>query len=438
MPGQAAKVVITERQQVILDEFSRSRTESQSVSRRATLVLLAFEGRLNQDIAAQVKLGRDEVGKWRRRWRDSWEQLTRWECLETNRLREAIREVLQDAPRSGSSGTFSAEQIAQILAVACEPPEKSGRPITHWTRRELADEVVKRGIVPSISESSVGKFLNQAALKPHRRKMWLNTTEKDPQIFQRQVEAVCETYRDAPRLSAERGVHTICTDEMTGLQALERNAPSQAMRPDQPARDEYEYTRHGTTTLIGNLDVVTGELTSPSLGPTRTEQDYVTHIQTTIASDPTGEWVFVVDNLNIHASASLVAFVAEACGLTDSLGEKNKTGVLRNQTTRREFLSCPSHRIRFVYLPKHSSWLNQIETVFGVINRKVIRRGHFTSVADLEEKLSQFIDYYNRTMAHPFAWTYTGKPLSPRKRSEFCPPHRHRQLSKVKQAKLAF
>lgn len=111
--------------------------------------------------------------------------------------------------------------------------------------------------------------------------------------------------------------------------------------------------------------------------------------------------------------------------------------MLQNQTTRREFLSCPNHRVRFVYLPKHSSWLNQIETVFGVINRKVMRRGNFTSVADLEQKLSRFITYYNETMAHPFDWTYTGKPLTKPKRVEFCPSHRRRQPSKVKQAKLA-
>lgn len=322
MPGQAAKVVITERQQEILREFSRSRTESQSVAQRASIILFAFEGLFNQDIATQVELERNQVGQWRRRWQAAWDQLIVLECLETRRLREAIREVLRDAPRSGSPGTFSAEQITLILAVACEPPEKSDRPITHWTRRELADEVVKRRIVTSISESYVGKLLQQAALKPHRRKMWLNTKEKDPVVFQKQVEAVCETYRDAPQRHAERGVHTISTDEMTGLQALERNAPSQTMRPDQPARDEYEYTRHGTTTLIGNLDVVTGQLISPRLGPTRTEADFVTHIQSTVATDPTGEWVILVDNLNIHVSESLVTFVATACELTEPLGKK--------------------------------------------------------------------------------------------------------------------
>jgi len=111
--------------------------------------------------------------------------------------------------------------------------------------------------------------------------------------------------------------------------------------------------------------------------------------------------------------------------------------VLHNQATRRAFLSDRSHRIRFVYLPKHSSWLNQVETVFGIIMRKVVRRGNFTSVADLEEKLRWFLDYYNRTMAHPFAWTYTGKPLQKPTRTDYRPPHRRpRWLSKVKRAKL--
>lgn len=98
--------------------------------------------------------------------------------------------------------------------------------------------------------------------------------------------------------------------------------------------------------------------------------------------------------------------------------------MLRNQATRREFLSDPSHRIRFVFLPKHSSWLNQIEVIFGIVMRKVMRRGNFPSVADLEEKLRMFLKYFNETMAHPFAWTYTGRPTASRPPPPFCPPHR--------------
>ena len=165
MPGQAAKVVITERQQPILWELSKSRTESQSVAQRATIVLRAFEKQRNAAIAAEIGLGAGQVGVWRRRWQAAWAELTALECREPRKLRAAICEVLRDAPRAGSPGTFTPEQITQILALACEPPEKSQRPITHWTRRELRDEVLKRGIVPSISESQVGRFLKRAALQ---------------------------------------------------------------------------------------------------------------------------------------------------------------------------------------------------------------------------------------------------------------------------------
>jgi hypothetical protein len=266
------------------------------------------------------------VGVWRQRWRDSWESLTLLECSEPRRLREAVRETLRDAPRSGAPGTFTPEQVAQILAVACEPPAQSERPITHWTQRELRDEVIKRAIVEDISESQIGRYLRTAALQPQRRKLWLNTKEKDPEVFQQQVEAVCAAYQAAPALHEQRGTHTVSCDEMTGIQALERIAPDQPMRPGQVAREEFEYTRHGTTTVIGNLDVVSGELVSPTIGPTRTEEDFVNHIEQTVASDPDGEWAFLVDSLNIHWSAGLVEWVAEHCEPNRQLGKKRESG----------------------------------------------------------------------------------------------------------------
>lgn len=324
MPGKAAKVTITERQLLVLEELSRSRSESQMISQRARIILQAFAGVRNEDIALEVGLERKQVGLWRRRWQQAWEPLTLLECTQPRRLREAIRETLRDAPRSGAPGIFTAQQITQILAVACEDPALSGRPITHWTHRELRDEVLKRGIVECISVSRIGHFLREAALQPHRRKMWLNTKEKDPEAFQQQVEAVCEAYQQAPVLSEKEGGHTVCCDEMTGIQALERIAPDQPVRPEQIARHEFEYVRHGTTTLIGNLDVVTGEMISPTLGPTRTEDDFVNHIQRTVASDPEGEWIFIVDGLNIHWSAGLVEWIAQRCEPDRPLGKKGE------------------------------------------------------------------------------------------------------------------
>ena len=325
MPGKAARVQITERQQKVLQELSRSRTESKAHAQRARIILAAFARRLNEDIAEEVGLNRKQVGRWRRRWQQAWEQLTRLECLEPAKLRAAIRQTLSDAPRSGSPGKFSAAQVCQILAVACEPPSQSERPITHWTRKELREEVVKRGIVEDISESQAGRYLREAQLQPHRRKMWINTKEKDPEVFQQEVEAVCETYLKASERFEQDGTRTVCCDEMTGIQALERAAPDQSMQSGQLARQEFEYTRHGTTTVIGNWDVVQGVTVNNTIGPTRTEEDFVAHMEQTVASDPDANWVFVVDRLNIHWSAGLVAWVAARCEPDRPLGKKANT-----------------------------------------------------------------------------------------------------------------
>lgn len=438
MPGKAAKVRLSERQLEVLTEFSKARSLPQFISLRAKIVCLAFEGQSNAEIAVAVGLGRHQVGLWRRRWAEAWEALTVLECSEPLRLREALRECLTDAPRAGYRGKITPEQVTQILAVACEKPELSQRPITHWTLAELRDEVIQRGLVSVISVSQIGRHLRQALLQPHRQKMWINTTEKDPVAFQRDVEIVCQTYLTAPECFAENGTRTVSIDEMTGLQALERPAPDQGMQLGQVARQEFEYIRHGTTTVIGNWDVVQGQMFGATIGPTRKEADFVTHVAGTVATDPNATWRFVVDRLNAHWSASLVEWVAKTCGLEQPLGVKGQSGVLKNQASRREFLSDPSHRIRLVFLPKHSSWLNQIEVIFGIVMRKVMRRGNFTSAADLEHKLRQFFKYFNATMARPFEWTYTGKPVTRSPVARFCPPHRHsRRLSNVELAKLS-
>ncbi len=415
MPGKAAKIVITERQHEILRTLRDAVTAPSHLRRRAAVVLAAFDGARNEDIAREVGLGRRQVGRWRRRWATAWADLTERECRETKAdLRRAIAATLSDEPRPGAPGKFTPEQVTRILAVACEPPEKSGRPITHWTGHELADEVVKRGIVASISTTQVNRYLREAALQPHKSRYWLNTTETDPVLFEGQVHAVCDTYLAAPALAKGHGTHTVCTDEMTGIQALERNAPALPMKAKCCERAEFEYTRHGTLTLIGNFEVTTGELIACTIGPTRTEADFAGHIERTVATDPGASWIFVTDNLNIHGSEALVRAVAAACGINEPLGRKGRRGVLRSMASRRAFLSDPAHRIRFVYTPKHSSWLNQIEVIFGVVTRKVIRRGSFTSVEDLRDKLVNFIGYFNRVFAKPFRWTYTGRPLMAR------------------------
>jgi hypothetical protein len=220
-------------------------------------------------------------------------------------------------------------------------------------------------------------------------------------------------YRQAPALTAA-GERILSTDELPGVQALERKHPGLPLAPGKVERREFEYIRHGTTTLILNRDVVSGQVIAPSCGPTRTEEDFVAHIQRTIASDPAAtRWHFVVDNLNIHQSESLVRYVAAAAGTTDDLGAKGKGGVLASQRSRAAFLHDPTHTIVFRYTPKHASWMNQIEIWLSILTRKLLRRGSFLSVADLQARVLAFIAYYNRTMVKPFKWTYTGKaPLA--------------------------
>jgi transposase len=413
MAGSAAKVVISERQQGVLRKMSTATTVAKRLVQRATIILLAFAGMDNQNIAQQVGLERHQIGVWRRRWQQAFNNLVRIECTEDAPaiLRHAIEALLADEPRPGSPGKFTAEQITLLFALACEPPEKSGLPITHWTGAELAAEACKRGIFESISVSQVNRLLREAELQPHRSRYWLNTTEKDPEQFQTQVQMVCACYHDAPELYRYHDTHTISVDEMTGIQALERIAKTLTMKPGQGELREFEYKRNGTLTLIGNFHVVTGEIIAPTLGPTRTEADFAGHIEQTINLDPHARYVFVMDNLNTHCSASLVELVARLCGSEDDLGQKGKRGVLKSMKSRQEFLSDLSNRIRIVYTPKHSSWLNQIEIVFGVIMRKVVRRGNFPSVEDLRTKLLAFIDYFNQVFAKPFKWTYTGQPL---------------------------
>jgi transposase len=326
MPGSAAKLVITERQQLMLRQMVAAPTSPVRLAQRAAIVLRAFEGEENQTIAGAIHLDPTAVGMWRRRWVKAWPKLIQIECTETQAaFRRAIEDVLSDVPRSGNPGKFTPEQITRILALACEPPEQSGRPITHWTYKELADEAKKRGIVASISEAQVGRYLREAELRPHKSRYWLNAREKDPQQFQEKVEQVCDCYREAPRLYAAENTHTVCTDEMTGIQALQRVATTLPMQPGRVECREFEYKRHGTTTLIGNFHVVTGQLLAPTLGATRTEADFVRHVAQTVATDRVASWVFVVDNLNIHCSESLVAWVAQTCSIEQDLGKKRQT-----------------------------------------------------------------------------------------------------------------
>lgn len=247
-------------------------------------------------------------------------------------------------------------------------------------------------------------------MKPHRSRYWLHPRFDDRAVFDGQVATICSLYKEARALH-QQGIHLMSTDEMTGIQALERREATLRAIPGKIERREFDYKRHGTQCLIANFEVATGQVVAPTVGAQRTEEDFANHILQTVALDLDDEWIFLADNLNTHQSESLVCLVADLCDIDVDLGEKRRSGILRSQATRAAFLSDPTHRIRFVYTPKHASWLNQIEMWFSILARRLLKRASFTSVENLRQRILDFIDYFNQTMAKPFKWTYTGRPL---------------------------
>jgi putative transposase len=164
----------------------------------------------------------------------------------------------------------------------------------------------------------------------------------------------------------------------------------------------------GLLRLIANWHIAKGQVITPTIGDTRTEEDFARHIETTINTQPDAGWIFIVDQLNTHQSESLVRIVARCCGIQTPLGAKGQSGILQSIATRAAFLSDEKHRIRFVYVPKHTSWLNQIECWFSILVRRLLRRSSFTTTTDLKQKILNFIDYFNHTLAKPFVWKFEG------------------------------
>lgn len=224
------------------------------------------------------------------------------------------------------------------------------------------------------------------------------------------MEKICDTYQQASVLE-EAGTIVVSLDEKTGIQALGRLHPDVSPKPGKTRLREYEYIRHGTISLLAGKSIAHGTLFPSLLRETRNEADFLEFIQNIVATNPLKQWIFIADQLNTHVSASLVEWVAKTIDFPEDLGKKGFSGILKNKESRKAFLENETHRLRFLFTPKHCSWLNQIESWFSQLSRHVITTGDFSSVEDLKTKIEKYINYFNRCLAQPFHWKYSGKNL---------------------------
>ena len=396
----------------VLKEYSNSNVIRRSIWQRANIVLQAVAGMIDLEIALLYGVSRNVVARWRIRFMNSLPGLNRIAQKKPEVLVSKIQTALSDNPRSGRPPVFDAVSRAFVIGVACNNPTDYGFMRSHWSLPVLRKTVIDRKIVSSISCATINRILSEAELKPHKNRYWLHSAEKDenPVTYKQKIQEINGIYFTAAminRFGGDSDLRIVSTDEMTGIQALEHKYPDKSAKPHMAAKTEFEYIRHGTVSLIGFFDVVTGRLEYPYLNKTRTAEDFVRALEQLINSDPDKHWIIVADNLNTHYSESVVRFVAEKCGVSD-LEER---GILSNAKSRIEFLTDSSHRIRFAFTPKHCSWMNQIEIWFGIINRQLLKRKSFISVEDLKNNILNYINQYNSMFAHPFKWKYHTTPL---------------------------
>jgi len=333
---------------------------------RARIVLLAADGLRNVDIAAQVGVCVDVVSRWRKRFYEHG--LT----------------GLVDRPRSGRPRRFGSDVVAGVKAMACEPPEQRAVPLSRWSSAELADQAVAEGLVEAISSSTVRRWLHADAIKPWRYQSWIFRRDPDFAVKAARVLDLYARTWDGAALGPDD--YVISADEKSQLQALRRRHPTRPASPGHVAQVEFEYRRGGTLAYMGAYDVHRARLFGTVADKTGIApfMDLVEHVMTTEPYASARRVYWVVDNGSSHNGQRSIDRMRSA---------------------------WPTARL--VHLPIHASWLNQIEIVFSIIQRKVIRPADFADLDALGDRLNRFTDRYNQT-ASPFDWRFTTADLAAR------------------------
>ena len=331
---------------------------------RAQIVLAAARGRANARIAADLGVSVDTVRKWRGRF--------------------AARGLdgLADLPRSGRPRRISALERAAVVALACQLPAATGVPLAHWTGPELAAEITKAGLASQISPSSVLRILAEHPIKPWQHQSWIYPRDPDFAAKATVILDLYQRYYQGTRLRP--GDRILSVDAKPSIQARARCHPTSPPAAGRPARVEHEYERQGALALLAALDIHTGKVFA-STSATTGIAAFMALMGQVMSAEP-------------YNSASRVFVIVD--NGSDHRGKK---------AARRLRGAYPNAIM--IHTPVHASWLNQVEIVFSIIQKKVISPNDFASTAQLAATLLAFIDRYNQT-AKPFSWKYTAADLS--------------------------
>ncbi len=398
-----------------IHKISTSRSLPSSLVQRAKIIKLSCHKMTILEIARKVSLDRRNVGKWRKRFLTALPKINA--LAEENHFKECrnlIIETLSDKKRSGRPAKFSTEQKDTVISIACTKPESWNWPLSQWSHSTLAMFLTETLKVTDISASTVQRILKKHRVRPHKWEMWIQPTDKDynPYIYLKQVRK-CSRLLQNIESYYQKGIQIISIDEKSGIQILKPHYKDKEAQMELNPKREVFYQRLGRLDLIQATNLYTGELFNPFIEQRHRETEFVQALESCIneqlAQTPEDEIIILCDNFPTHKSEGVVRLIARYLKeRSENLGMKGIYGILKDKKSREEFLIDESHRIRFVFTPRHASWLNPIECYFSILNRHLLDKLFPESVPQAKETIEFYSSWYNEHFARPFSFKFSG------------------------------